>query len=576
MKLTNVQIKKFRSIKNVSINISEINALVGENNSGKTAVLRALNCFFNFDEEHIYFEKHRHRYAPKSNTEIILTFENIPNKDIYIDKIINNKLILMLKYEYKNNKYNFKYKTSSSKYINTDDEFIRKLKKDIDYVYIPANRSHEDLIWNRNSIFRKLLIDYSQKYTEKRDNISKQVKNVSIKLHDSILSKVENELTSLMLLDECNSYKLSFEEDIDYSIFLSKVLLKINDKGSELPITEYGSGIKSLTVIALYRELAKMQNTNIILGIEEPETNLHPQAQKKLIYFLEEKRQDYEVQAIFTTHSTVIVDGLKHEDIILIRRVPDTKRNFKSTASQIDKDFFQKYNIKEFKHYQFFDYRNSDFFFSKFVILTESKNDAQVIKYLIKPELKEKIYDISILNIEGVNNLRFPYFLLQELEIPFATVLDKDFFFSYCNSELDKSRKYETGLPIYKNSLNDLNRPIIDIMINKEKQNKIINYANTGYRKFYDILKENHVYSMNYCLEIDLLSSSKAREILYDKLNIAEQNKNRKTLLIDCKKFIKKIDIILDVLKKIPIKNYPESYKKIRNSLLEDINQIYN
>ena len=44
----------------------------------------------------------------------------------------------------------------------------------------------------------------------------------------------------------------------------------------------------------LDRMLAKLNNVSIILGIEEPETNLHPQAQKKFIASLKDKRQDCE------------------------------------------------------------------------------------------------------------------------------------------------------------------------------------------------------------------------------------------------------------------------------------------
>lgn len=86
------------------------------------------------------------------------------------------------------------------------------------------------------------------------------------------------------------------------------------EETQSLPVSEYGSGIKSLTVIALHRMLAQLGNTSIVLGIEEPETNLHPQAQRMLINSLKTGRQTCETQAIFATHST-IVDALDHDDI---------------------------------------------------------------------------------------------------------------------------------------------------------------------------------------------------------------------------------------------------------------------
>ena len=46
-----MKIENFRSIKGCSINLNSLCALVGENNVGKSAVLRALNTFFNYEYE---------------------------------------------------------------------------------------------------------------------------------------------------------------------------------------------------------------------------------------------------------------------------------------------------------------------------------------------------------------------------------------------------------------------------------------------------------------------------------------------------------------------------------------------
>ncbi|HEL0631712.1 TPA: AAA family ATPase, partial [Streptococcus equi subsp. zooepidemicus] len=51
MKISNIIIKKFRSIKEASFDMKDITAIVGENNAGKTGILRALNSVFNFEEE---------------------------------------------------------------------------------------------------------------------------------------------------------------------------------------------------------------------------------------------------------------------------------------------------------------------------------------------------------------------------------------------------------------------------------------------------------------------------------------------------------------------------------------------
>ena len=75
MKLNKVTIQNFRSIKNCTVSLKEVTAIIGENNAGKTALLRALNSLFNWDIEAQYFGDNTHQYAVRSNTKIEGTFE---------------------------------------------------------------------------------------------------------------------------------------------------------------------------------------------------------------------------------------------------------------------------------------------------------------------------------------------------------------------------------------------------------------------------------------------------------------------------------------------------------------------
>ena len=51
MKISNISIEQFRSIKKCQLRLGEITTVVRENNAGKTALLKALNSVFNWDEE---------------------------------------------------------------------------------------------------------------------------------------------------------------------------------------------------------------------------------------------------------------------------------------------------------------------------------------------------------------------------------------------------------------------------------------------------------------------------------------------------------------------------------------------
>ena len=60
VRLRRLTIRNFRAIAEAVIDFEDTVALVGQNGAGKTSILRALNAFFNFEEE-----KHgRLRYCP--------------------------------------------------------------------------------------------------------------------------------------------------------------------------------------------------------------------------------------------------------------------------------------------------------------------------------------------------------------------------------------------------------------------------------------------------------------------------------------------------------------------------------
>ncbi|RYH31018.1 MAG: DUF2813 domain-containing protein, partial [Alcaligenaceae bacterium] len=46
MRIKKIEVANYRALRNSSLNFSEVTALIGENNSGKSAFLQAINLFF--------------------------------------------------------------------------------------------------------------------------------------------------------------------------------------------------------------------------------------------------------------------------------------------------------------------------------------------------------------------------------------------------------------------------------------------------------------------------------------------------------------------------------------------------
>ncbi|EPD77510.1 ATP-dependent endonuclease [Atopobium sp. oral taxon 199] len=576
MKISSITIKKFRSIKEASFHMNDITAIVGENNAGKTGILRALNSVFNFDEERKFFLDKTHQYAPRNNSYIEVKLKDIPDKSKLLSGyIFHDEITIELKYSYSDNKRKLSVvRGNNKKHIQNLESFIEELNKFLTYVYIPAERTNHDIMWNENTIFKKLITSFLNQYTKNRDTVSSDIKRSSRRIHDTVLSKLEKQLSGLYMQNKDIGFKIDFPSDMDYTSILNYVELSISESFSNHLLKEWGSGTKSLAIIAMYRAYALIEDKDIILGIEEPEINLHPQAQKRFVQSLSRNMTESEVQTIFTTHSTVLIDELKHENILLVKRKIDSKRAFISSIKQVPVDFLNKYAIKESAHYNFFKLKNSEFFFAKHVVICESPIDAYIIKELIKPHIENDIADISFIALDGVNNLAYPYYLLKELSIPFSVVVDYDFFFDYSEQKIKDSRN-NYGLPKYQDKITKIEtkRRIIDDAfsknIDKLEQAK-------GYRKFFELIRYAHFYSMKQCLEIDLVCSSKrARELYYKilKLPNSDNDKERKkTLLTEKYKSIKNRKNVLEVIENLQPAEYPESFKKIKNAIIEDVN----
>jgi hypothetical protein len=551
--------------------MKNITAIVGENNAGKTGILRALNSVFNFEDEKKFFLDKTHQYAPRNNSYIVLKMEDIPDKSEFLRKyIFNNELTIEWMYTYSENKRKLcVFYGTQKENIQNLENFIEELNKCLTYVYIPAERTNHDITWGENTIFTKLIISYLNQYTKNRDTVSSDIKRSSRKIHDSILSKLEKHLSRLYMQNKNIDFKVDFPTGMDYTSILNYLELSINESFSNHLLKEWGSGTKSLAIIAMYRAYALIEDKDIILGIEEPETNLHPQAQKRFIQSLSQNMLESEVQTIFTTHSTVLIDELKHEDILLVKRKMDSKRAFISSIKQVPIDFWDNYDIKESAHYNFFNLKNSEFFFAKHVVICESPIDAYVMETLIRPFIKNDIADISFIVLDGVNNLAYPYYLLKVLSIPFSIVVDHDFFFDYKNQKSEDSRN-RYGLPEYKSTITSLDtkRRIIDDVFNKNVDK--LEQAK-GYRKFFELIEPAHFYSMMYCLEIDLVCSSKARDVYYEILKLPNDKRKQKILLTENHKAIKKRENVLEVINRLKPINYPESFNKIKNAIIKDI-----
>lgn len=487
-------IKKFE---NNSINIaSTTTLLVGKNNSGKTTVFEALDKLVNSNSKFIFddfnyeyikklVEKYgNNKYDELPSIEFVLTIGlNKGTEDLivnlgYFMSIDDNsdEIQIFVKYEsteseilkeqvkneINSDKYNNENKTEcfyklskiinenlsnyKIKYYNENGDEINKFKLSnlIDFFKIQANKVTADdclsvafnnIITARNKSGKS----YDKKTTESH------IKEINDDLEDEFNTAHTDEINKTLTSITDNDIMVKLRADLTFEkIIKNLVKYEYIENDNFVPENQFGLGYTNLMVIISklveymekYPESSFNSKINLI-GIEEPETYMHPQLQELFIshindaieILLQQHEKKINSQIILSTHSNHIVNSKIHsggtfDSINYIstngantRAVPlnDAKISPKKNTEKNDFEFIKKHII----------FKASDLFFADAAILVEGSGENILLPYFISTNdtLNKKF--ITVLPINGAHALVYNH-LIKLLKIPVAIITDID------------------------------------------------------------------------------------------------------------------------------------------------------
>lgn len=305
IKFTKFIIKRYRSLLDVQIKINDQSPVVvcGENNIGKTNLLRALNVFFNhiFDNDlykasddiphHIYYGSK----GAGSKTELTGYFE--------IDDIEKQIKVVF------DNSGDTSYLVSGKK--STVEE-VKEILVKFKFLYL---ESHNINLPQLISVILEneglLPLD------NKRKKQSEPLKKLEqfIKLSQTAIADIEKdinsyfrELTDFESILNGKEIKINFAEfDKLRDVVKTMTSITLND-GNEHCIASKGSGAQRAVFLSLMQFISQNSKKNIIWGIDEPESFLQPKLQKKVFKVLSEVSTAKKQPVILTTHSQHFVD----------------------------------------------------------------------------------------------------------------------------------------------------------------------------------------------------------------------------------------------------------------------------
>ncbi|MDL5488255.1 ATP-dependent nuclease [Microbacterium wangruii] len=559
IQLTRLRIEKFRAIAKAEVELQEATALVGQNGSGKSTVLRALNAFFNFEDEQADFESGRHAYQKGTGSVIEVTIIGLaPDPALPYAQAGGSALRAQFKFTRQRPSWNVH---TGGRWQKAPDGFREALRKQLSFALVPTRRDHEVAHGAEHGLLGRAAGQWIAA-NKQRDRVSPRLVEIGASLKKNALSGLEKQLRKVAPMDGPFSFELEFSTDPDYRLLLPSLAVRVREGGQSIRLEDSGSGTQSMAIFALYAYLAELEGKVFILGMEEPEQNLHPQAQRQLMTNL----VGMGLQVVFTTHSPTIVDALDHEQVILCRRVVGKTRGLESQLSQVGSDFFVRNGIDRAAYYRFHRRQNSEFLFADFVVVTEGPADTAVVTTLLQDAGADAAaLGINIVTLGGVTSISHMYHLMRELQVASAYVVDKDYFLPYSKSDRASSLD-STGYPQYQPIAKS--GTLLPVLFPKPSdQAALVAHLQGNHTKAMQMLQTVGFFCFRYALEVDLVVGQKTRGRLFAKLNVPSGDQNESHLLTKRYKGLKSLEAIVDAISGIAPASLPNSYKALRREI---------
>lgn len=401
MKITNVLIENFRSIKKIEFKPNlGLNAFIGGNSSGKSNIFDAINWLlgpiypsFNSVKKEDYFKGDN-----TQKIKIKLTFDDgnyLELAEEWLDRYGNLKSGLNLSGGYCTDELRKKYCCA---YVGVEREILD---------YLPSNK------W---SLMGRVLQEINNRFIEEKVEGTTTLKSKKLRedldiIRDQLLFSVKDQQGNnimnefLRILREESSKQLNCAES-DFNINLNlydpwnfyktlQILVKERDIGVEFQASQLGMGFQASLTIAILKAYTKLKLRNQCpIFIDEPELFLHPHAQKNFYSILRDLAESG-IQVFYTTHSSNFLSVGNFDEIFIVRKGSDGTYIKFSDVNRFVTDFKVRTGIdtdgESIKLYYMNSYENTgdsksanEAFFAKKIILVEGHSESLLLPYLFK------------------------------------------------------------------------------------------------------------------------------------------------------------------------------------------------
>jgi len=402
MKLRRIEIENFRGIAKLDLKLGDTTVLIGENNSGKTAVLDALRFALRsvrtrrgcvFDAYDFRLANATAEPALSPAISIRLTFREDKAgewgdkqtarlnraKILQVDKDGRAAVILKVSARFDTLSQDF---VQDWEFHNLDgvslaglaDTSMAVLQSEVSYYYLAALRDAARQFDASGPFWRPFLKE-SQLTPEKRQEIEGKLADVNaliVSSHTSFSRVVERLKEVRQVVAMAGGDNIISVDAVPGRLFdmLSKAVVNMNaETGAKIPIGRHGEGTQSLAVLTLFNAYLQVWSKgDPIVALEEPEAHLHPSAVRALWQLIE----GIPGQKIISTHSGDLLSEVPQDAVVRLYKEGGNTKALGLRDIDLDPKDSRKFN---------FHIRRSrgELLFSRCWILGEGETDGTLI-----------------------------------------------------------------------------------------------------------------------------------------------------------------------------------------------------
>ncbi len=460
--ITAVRIQNFRSLANIEVDLSDLTVLIGANNAGKTSFMDALFAAVGSGRKMLGPDDVRlasgEVSAPKIREVLIdLKLRPIGDDGKIADKYPEGSFWTGLwgtpgianddtDSEFSPIRTILKWSDIKGEYV-IERKFLKEWKLFADWTtaathsralsaaqmeplalhYVDAKRDLDEDLRRPGSFWRRLTEDLgiNEADTAAMENTLSSI-NQEIVDKSDILKHLKENLAGLQDVVSANSGGVEIAPVARKLRDLSKgVDVSFNTTGAQsFPLARHGMGTRSLASLLVFRAYVSWRNkqaskggdkVHSVLALEEPESHLHPQAQRSLFSHI----KAIPGQRIVSTHSPYFAGQARLEDLrLFIKSGGDT------VVTQLDLSLLTDANDVRKLQETVIDTRG-DLLFSRGLVLFEGQTEEQALPIWAHKYWGATIHELGFCFVRVNGTDYFPFvWLAKALRIPWYVFAD--------------------------------------------------------------------------------------------------------------------------------------------------------